>query len=315
MPKISAPISTSFPWETKLTPYQRFKRNPALSLAQYLYSHRPPLSPAPPPKGQPPIKIVCISDTHNTTPAVPDGDILLHAGDLTNNGTFTELQAQLDWLNSLPHAHKIVIAGNHDRLLDAAFVEKHASRFPPEPGTAFVDLRWGGITYLSDSSATVSVRGRDIAVFGSPWTPECGSFAFQHLPIRDVWKGKVPAGTDVLLTHGPPLGHLDQAGKGTEWLTRELWRTRPRLVVFGHIHEGRGMEEVGWGYEERVYDGVGWGEKGLGSVLGMAIVLGLFNVWFWVTRRRRIGSTTLINAAIVAGRGNLESRPATVTEM
>lgn len=32
--------------------------------------------------------------------SIPPGDILLHAGDLTNYGTFDELQAQLMWLTS-----------------------------------------------------------------------------------------------------------------------------------------------------------------------------------------------------------------------
>lgn len=53
---------------------------------------------------------------------MPDGDVLLHAGDITDKGTFEELQAQLDWLKSLPHMHKIVIDGNHDRLIDAEYV-------------------------------------------------------------------------------------------------------------------------------------------------------------------------------------------------
>ncbi|KAG9632525.1 hypothetical protein KCU69_g20257, partial [Aureobasidium melanogenum] len=62
-----------------------------------------------------PIRVVCLSDTHCQIPAsVPDGDLLIHAGDLTQAGTPKELQAQLDWLNSLPHTHKVVIAGNHD---------------------------------------------------------------------------------------------------------------------------------------------------------------------------------------------------------
>lgn len=314
MPSISAPIPISAPWGTPLTPFQRFKRNPALFLAQCVYSRRRSPLPSAPPKPQPLIKIVCISDTHNTTPYVPDGDILLHAGDLTNNGTFAEVQAQLDWLNSLPHAHKIAVAGNHDRILDAAFVREYPQRKLESPGSSFADLRWGGVTYLCDSSSTVSVRGRELVVFGSPWTPGSGSFAFQHLPIRDVWKGKVPDGTDILLTHGPPLGHLDAAGKGTEWLTRELWRARPRLVVFGHINEGRGIEEMKWGYEDAVYDGVHLKEKGLVSVFAMALVVIWGRVWGAVLSSA-VGSTTLVNAAVVAGRGNLESRPATIVEI
>ena len=58
-----------------------------------------------------PITIICVSDTHNHQPTLPKGDLLLHAGDLTEKGTFQELQDQIDWLHEQPHKHKIVIAG------------------------------------------------------------------------------------------------------------------------------------------------------------------------------------------------------------
>jgi predicted phosphohydrolase len=55
---------------------------------------------------------------HNSTPPVPNGDVLIHAGDLTENSTLSELQAHIDWLSPLPHTHKVVITGNHDTYLD-----------------------------------------------------------------------------------------------------------------------------------------------------------------------------------------------------
>ncbi|RMZ81718.1 hypothetical protein DV736_g6648, partial [Chaetothyriales sp. CBS 134916] len=150
MTTISRPIVVSNPWNPPLTPYQRFKRNPSLFLAERLYSHQPPLDSPPCPKDQSPVKIVCISDTHTQTPTVPDGDILLHAGDLSNLGTFAELQAQLDWLNGLPHAQKLVVAGNHDLLLDTNFCSQFPYRISEEPGATRADLRWGSIIYLED---------------------------------------------------------------------------------------------------------------------------------------------------------------------
>ena len=66
----------------------------------------------------PPIRVVCISDTHNATPPLPYGDILIHAGDLTAHSTFDELQSQLHWLSAQSYTHKIVIMGNHDLMLD-----------------------------------------------------------------------------------------------------------------------------------------------------------------------------------------------------
>lgn len=68
--------------------------------------------------GEDAITVVCVSVTHGGEPKLPPGDLLIHAGDLTQSGTAGELQRQLDWLNAQPHAHKLVIAGNHDLILD-----------------------------------------------------------------------------------------------------------------------------------------------------------------------------------------------------
>ena len=69
------------------------------------------------------VKIVCISDTHGRTddenfPEIPDGDILLHAGDISQEGNLDHVFKFNDWLGTLPHQYKIVIAGNHDKMLD-----------------------------------------------------------------------------------------------------------------------------------------------------------------------------------------------------
>ena len=49
---------------------------------------------------------------------VPDGDVLLHGGDFTKRGTRKEVQHFNKFLGSLPHKHKIVIAGNHEVTFD-----------------------------------------------------------------------------------------------------------------------------------------------------------------------------------------------------
>ncbi len=108
------------------------------------------------------IKIVCISDTHNYKPELPNGDLLLHGGDLTENGTFRELQAQLDWLKNLPHKHKLVIGGNHDDLLDTDFIiahpEKEMGPHDKTPGRTKADLDWGDIVYLQSSATTLQIE-------------------------------------------------------------------------------------------------------------------------------------------------------------
>ncbi|KAJ6781352.1 hypothetical protein PWT90_02763 [Aphanocladium album] len=209
------------------------------------------------------VSVVCISDTHNIRPNVPDGDLLLHAGDLTVGGSYVELQAQLDWLNTLPHRYKVVIAGNHDLLLDPAFVARSPDRIYEGEGTSRGDLDWGAILYLNNTATTLtSCNGRSIKIYGSPWTPMFGNWAFQYPEARLVWPDSVPQDVDILLTHGPPKGHLDDQGKGCAQLMKEISRVRPKLVVFGHIHEARGREQVHYDQVQEAYDRIVDGEGG-----------------------------------------------------
>jgi len=69
------------------------------------------------------VRLVCISDTHSLhrrIPDVPDGDVLIHAGDCLGAGTLDNVEDLNDWLGTLPHRHKIVIAGNHDWVFQEA---------------------------------------------------------------------------------------------------------------------------------------------------------------------------------------------------
>ena len=301
----------------KLTKWQRFRRDPAGVLGRWLHSLRPPIPPsdaaAPSRTGSssdapPPITIVCISDTHQSQPQVPDGDLLLHAGDLTNHGSFEELQEQLDWLASLPHKHKIVIAGNHDRLLDPEYVARFPDRICETEEKYRSDLQWHDLIYLNNSSCTLTFAGnRKLNVYGSPWTPQCGTFAFQYPPIRDVWTHTVPEDTDVLLTHGPPQGYLDLEGKGCPFLMTEVARVRPRLVVFGHIHVGHGQQVVEFRLVDICYQRIVTGNGALLTVAFMVLCL----LYEWAIRllclvsghRSGKGSktTTMVNAAVLGG--------------
>ena len=83
--------------------WERFWSTPCAFLAQCIYTHRR-ISQKPPTS---PVEIVCISDTHNYLPDLPSGDVLIHAGDLTQSGSLKELKAVITWLNSQPHPHKI----------------------------------------------------------------------------------------------------------------------------------------------------------------------------------------------------------------
>jgi hypothetical protein len=99
-------------------PWRKFWAQPCVFLAQMLYNWHKPITVMPITS---PVSIVFISDTHNAQPHIPDGDILIHAGDLTQSRSFQELQTALSWLRGLSHPIKIVIAGNHELLLDSAW--------------------------------------------------------------------------------------------------------------------------------------------------------------------------------------------------
>ena len=176
------------------------------------------------------VRLVLLSDTHNRCEGmeVPDGDLLLHAGDLTGRGTLPEIERANAWLASLPHPRKVVVAGNHDFAFERAPAEARA--------------RLDAATYLEDGETEVG----GLRIWGSPWQPRFRDWAF-NLPrgpaLAAVW-ARIPEGIDVLLVHGPPAGVLDRTASGAAVGCRELRaaveRVRPRLCVFGHIHEGYG---------------------------------------------------------------------------
>lgn len=209
--------------------WQQFRRSPSIFLAKLIYERwSRNITPAAPLSD--PVSVVCVSDTHNSQPALPQGDILIHAGDLTQSGSFEELQVALDWLKSQPHPHKIVIAGNHDLLLDPAVddfprMRNTSNQHRDTAATQRAHLDWGDVTYLQDSTTVIHCsNGRRLQVYGSPWSCQHGNWAFQY-PRQDgakQWSGVVPATTDILVTHGPPSAHLDARGLGCPGLLGEL---------------------------------------------------------------------------------------------
>jgi hypothetical protein len=82
-------------------------------------------------------------------------------------------------------------------------------------------------------------------------------------------------------------------------LNKALERVKPRLCVFGHIHEGRGKEHVSWDLVQKYYDRVLRGGGWL-DVLGIIVAVPLVAMWR-VFSGRRTRESTLVNAAITWG--------------
>jgi Icc-related predicted phosphoesterase len=182
------------------------------------------------------MRIVAIADTHTCEQelgTVPDGDVLIHAGDMLRRGTAEELIRVSEWLHLLSHPVKIVVAGNDDRL------------FVNDRNLALRILGMD-ITYLEDSG--VSVDG--LEVWGSPWQPESSGAAFslqRGTALRDKW-ALIPDSIDVLITHYPPRGIGDRSRIGSigcDDLRSTVQRVQPPLHVFGHAHADGGFWREG----------------------------------------------------------------------
>lgn len=177
------------------------------------------------------MKIVAISDTHmrHDRLEVPDGDVLIHAGDFTRRGAIADVEKFNAWLGTLPHRHKIVIAGNHDWC------------FQLTPARAREAL--DNAIYLEDEATEVE----GVRFYGSPWQPWFLDWAFnlQRGPDLAAKWAMIPPGIDVLITHGPPLGFGDRVHGGelvgcADLLAR-IEVIKPRFHISGHIHEGSGV--------------------------------------------------------------------------
>lgn len=191
------------------------------------------------------MQLVLLSDTHTMhgQVSVPDGDVLIHAGDMALDGRLSEVQDTLNWLNNQSHQYVVAIGGNHDWALAR----------PRHRG----DIDFGRVIYLENND--VDIEG--IKFWGSPVTPTFFNWAFnvdRGAPIRKYWN-EIPEDVDVLITHGPPFGALDQVCPNgdpymvdVEHLGCEELRMRvdslqrnEMVHIFGHIHGGYGSRVEG----------------------------------------------------------------------
>jgi Icc-related predicted phosphoesterase len=184
------------------------------------------------------MRLVVVSDTHglhNLIEDLPDGDVLVHAGDFMNAGfTPEEIVSFNTWLGDQSFRYRVVCAGNHDR------------RFQNTPQEARALL--SNAIYLENSGVTID----KISFWGSPYTPEFLNWAFMYRrgPLAEQYWDQIPDNLDVLITHGPPFGILDQVDPGGEHLgCEELLKAvnqkKPKVHIFGHIHGGAGVLENG----------------------------------------------------------------------
>ena len=212
------------------------------------------------------MRIVVLSDTHNQhrKVQVPDGDIVIHAGDACINGTPEELKDFLRWFAMLPHRHRILVGGNHDSALTDPGWREAAL-----PGWPTWTSQRGGFLYLEDETAHVYVGERLLRIHGAPWRPRpddwtpgepmrpgkrSSAFGVRESLIGQFWD-TIPEGLDILVTHVPAYGMLDEIEEtpisaalriGCTALASKLARMRhpPKAHIFGHVHDPGGCSAI-----------------------------------------------------------------------
>ncbi len=192
------------------------------------------------------MKIVAISDTHQTyLTDLPKGDILIHSGDfslLPKNVSsnrelmISELSDLKSWFDSIRdnYKHVILVPGNHDWIFEVDY--EFASNFLE------------GVIVLNDRS--IEIDG--LKIWGSPINLEYRNWAFNRAAGEEILKhwNSIPKDTDILITHGPPLGILDQAFPednspelGDIDLLNTVMNLELKAHIFGHIHGSHGVLE------------------------------------------------------------------------
>lgn len=184
-------------------------------------------------------RIVAFSDTHSyhRRVKIPDGDILICAGDITFTGELPVIEDFCRWMKELPHKYKVIIHGNHE--------VGHESGIKRKPGLDM--LRNAGIIHLENSM--VEIEG--FKIYGSPIQPYFLGWEYNRRrgkEIADFW-AKIPDDVNILITHGPVKNVLDEVPQedgtvlheGCEDLARRISQLKDlRLSVCGHIHSGYG---------------------------------------------------------------------------
>jgi len=190
-------------------------------------------------------KIVHISDTHtyHRQVVLPEGDILIHSGDITKMGTLSEIEDFVEWMSEQKFSHKICISGNHDWCFTNALRKKSLKLFKNKD-----------IVYLQDSSIIID----NIKFWGSPWTPEYFNWAWnlsRGKALAAKW-AQIPDDVNVLITHGPPYGVLDLVENNLSNIGRDLHQGCQDLFnrvmdlkqlkahCFGHLHYGYGKIKI-----------------------------------------------------------------------
>lgn len=209
-------------------------------------------------------RCTAISDTHGYHERLDlkGGDFLFHSGDASFFGQPREIVPFIQWLGAQPYTHKVFIAGNHDmgfepidepegiEHIDGRFVFREREFRKGLEGLYREHCRINGVVYLDKEEVTLD----GVRIYGIPNSPRFNNWAFNYNIGGSYCKqlmAAIPKGLDVLLTHSPPYQTLDYVNRGQsrlgdyrtgcEDLLQAVKEKKPRVHIFGHLHDGHGV--------------------------------------------------------------------------
>ncbi|KAI9018678.1 Metallo-dependent phosphatase-like protein [Phycomyces nitens] len=161
----------------------------------------------------------------------------VHAGDLTRSSRMEEYIRTFEWISTLPHPIKIITGGNHDHFLDLL------NDYPNQKESILTKAKMSGIIYLEHEAYQLPESMGAHKMFVSPYSPTHLWGAFMLDDLKALWES-IPLDTNILVTHTPPQGYQDITLRGRSvgcpHLRTKIDIIRPRVSVFGHIHEAYG---------------------------------------------------------------------------
>ena len=165
------------------------------------------------------INIFAFSDTHgrHRELRVPEeADIVICAGDVVeDNLKGGEYNDFIEWFSSLPARWKIFVPGNHELS------------FELDKAKEITDImKSKGITVLQNA-----IEDCDGVIIGS------------ISPNITIAKEDIPTDIDLLVTHFPPYGILDE-GMGSTEILNFVMHSKPKYHLFGHIHSTAGQKHI-----------------------------------------------------------------------
>jgi 3',5'-cyclic AMP phosphodiesterase CpdA len=207
------------------------------------------------------MRIVAVSDQHGCMPELPEGDLLIVAGDICPDqvrGSLAMLRPDLQaawfnrmirpWAAAAPVRQRVLTWGNHDWCGEACdFSQDSPAVSPAAPLHIVVD----DVVHVRSDPAAADAHVA--SVWATPWcTTFIGDWAFLR-PADELARiyARIPEGIDVLVSHQPPYGYGDRVtdisgdsvNVGSRELLEAIDRVKPRVVICGHVHSGHGRYE------------------------------------------------------------------------